>query len=184
MCVCERWESERAPIRYFGDLGMLRGVTRGNRPRLSGGLCEEGGSWLQANVLHHDHSIAVHLFHVLLDLTSPWTYHSHFISLSTTVTHIKKKQRAIKLAKPFGRASYIPALWECTLVSIMHSRGCFCDMGSPVLLVYEKHPGDEAGTETLGSDFSLFSFRGVETFSKKIPWLLLVSCHWSTFIML
>lgn len=135
MCVCERWESERAPIRYFGDLGMLRGVTRGNRPRLSGGLCEEGGSWLQANVLHHDHSIAVHLFHVLLDLTWPWTYHSHFISLSTTVTHIKKKkQRAIKLAKPFGRASYIPALWECTLVSIMHSRGCFCDMGSPVLL--------------------------------------------------
>lgn len=61
------------------------------------------------------------------------------ISLSLHITlnnchPYKKKQRAIKLAKPFGRASYIPALWECILVSIMHSRGCFCDMGSPVLL--------------------------------------------------
>lgn len=137
MCVYERWESERAPIRYFGDLGMLRGVTRGNRPRLSGGFCEEGGSQLEANVLHHDHSIAVHLFHVLLciiglDLTLDISLSLH-ITLNNCYPY-KKKQRAIKLAKPFGKASYIPALWECTLVLIMHSHCCFCDMGSPVLL--------------------------------------------------
>lgn len=43
---------------------------------------------------------------------------------------------------------------------------------------------NEAGTETLGCDFSLFSFRGVETFSKKSPdfsWSpvtgLLLSCY-------
>lgn len=45
---------------------MLRGVTRGDGPRLSGGPSREGGGQLEANVLHHDRSIVARLPPVLL----------------------------------------------------------------------------------------------------------------------
>lgn len=45
---------------------MRRGVTRGDRPRLSGGPSREGGGQLEANVLHHARSIVACLARVLL----------------------------------------------------------------------------------------------------------------------
>lgn len=60
------WKVGEFSYSPFWDEEMLREVTRGNGPRLTGGPSQEGGGQLEANVLHHDRSIVARLFHVLL----------------------------------------------------------------------------------------------------------------------
>lgn len=66
MCVSGRRERGECSYSPLWDVEMLRGVTRGDGPRLTGGPSREGGGQLEANVLHHDRSIVGRLSHVLL----------------------------------------------------------------------------------------------------------------------
>lgn len=93
-----RWETKSAPIHHSEILEMLRGVTWGNQPRLTGGPSWGGGGQLEANVFHHDRSIVALFSHVLLctgglDLTLTVSLSLH---ITLNIHHPSEKSHKIE----------------------------------------------------------------------------------------